>query len=405
MSLFPKPTEAALSLLLLSLSGCETLSYLARQGVGQLQVLRSRRHVLDVLEDDTVPPEHRKRLRLALSARKFGIEVLGLRGDSEFTRYVDPGGPVAYNLSAAYQDRLLPRIWRFPLIGKVPYLGFFHKHEAIAEAERLKKNGFDVYIRPVEAYSTLGFLISPIYAGMIDAPGPRGEVRTVEVILHEMAHATAWIPGGTDLNESYATMVGVRGAALFFKVQGQSGAFQEEADGPAQKHFTSLLQGSARKNSVDEEARARKFSTWLRKTLQHLDTFYKEAASERLPKEEFLHKRKERFLAIQKDYLENFPGPRYSILAKGPINNAVLLSFGVYHLGDTTPEQKKDKDGKKRLSGSRLQEALLDSVEGDLGEFVALYRKAAERRDGAAWLRTLAREHLAAFGAKNDRAK
>src|SRR5438105_1928387 len=81
---------------------CDTLRYLGRQGLGQLHLLRVRRRVADVIADPATSPALRERLRLVMQARSFGISVLGLRGGAEFTRYVDTGGPVAHNLSAAY---------------------------------------------------------------------------------------------------------------------------------------------------------------------------------------------------------------------------------------------------------------------------------------------------------------
>jgi predicted aminopeptidase len=356
---------ALLTLLALLPTGCSTLRYLGQQAVGQLHLLRIRRPVEDVLADPATPPALKARLELALEARQFGIDHLGLRGGAEFTRYVDPGGPVAYNLTAADKTSLRIRRWRFPLVGSVPYLGFFKRKDVEAEAKRLSAAGLDVYIRPVGGYSTLGYLLSPIYASMVDDPGPEGEVRTVEVMLHEMAHSTAYLTSASELNESYATLVGIEGAARFFRERGNV----------AQSALSLRL-------AQEQEQRSRAFSAWLVPAMQRVREFYAQASAQHYPAERILREREEMFAALRESYRAAFPsGPRYKRLADGPLNNAVLLSFGVYH------------------SPGRLQQDLLDSVDGDIREFVNLYKQAQDRPDGPAWLRRLAAEHLATLPA------
>lgn len=341
---------------LLAESGCFSARYLSQQALGQLHLLRIRRHVDDVLTDPATTPALRERLQLALEARQFGIEVLGLRGGAEFKRFVDTGGPVAYNLTAAPRTAWRILRWRFPLVGTVPYLGFFERRDAMKQAKQLESRGYDVYVRPVGAYSTLGYLISPIYASMLDHPGPEGEVQTVEVILHEMAHSTAYLRSASELNESYATLVGVEGAARFFRERGN-------ATQSAMVH--QLAQA--------EEQRHRAFSAWLEPALKEAAAYYAQAHSEHWPPAEIDRRRADLFAKLQESYRAAFPsGPRYRRLAEGPLNNAVLLSFGVYH------------------RSSDMQQRLLALVDGDLRAYVDLYRRAEKRSDGVVWLRQLA---------------
>src|SRR5262249_28128445 len=69
--------------------GCGTLSSLAEQGRGQLQLLRNRRRISDVLADPLASEDLKWRLRLAKQARDFGVSELGLRGGDSYTRYID----------------------------------------------------------------------------------------------------------------------------------------------------------------------------------------------------------------------------------------------------------------------------------------------------------------------------
>lgn len=335
------------------------MDYVARQGLGQLRLLRARRPITEVIADPATPAPLRKRLRLALSARQFGIDVLGLRDAGEFSRYVDTGGPVAYSVSAAYRTRFKPVLWHFPLVGSVPYLGFFRREQALAEAEALRKQGFDTYLRPVSGYSSLGYFLSPIYASMLDEPGPLGELRTVETVLHEMAHTTAYLTSASELNESFATLVGVQGAALYYQLRGdaESGA-------------------AVLRDAQEQERRALRFSAWLQPVLRELAALYRRAAAEHKSEAEILRQREAFFESAMLRYRAAFPsGQRYRRLAEGPLNNAVFLAFGVYH-----------------RSGS-LQQDLLGSVAGDLRAFIDLYREAQKRRDAAQWLKRRAQAY------------
>lgn len=338
--------------------GCFTVRYLGQQAGGQLRLLRMRRPVGEVLLDPTTDEALRERLSVVLSARQFGIEKLGLRGGAEFSRFVDPGGPgapVAYNLTVAPKDSLSVRSFRFPLVGQVPYLGFFDLADAKQEAARFAAAGFDVYLRPVGAYSTLGYLISPIYRSMLGDFTDAGELRAVETILHEMAHSTVFLPGASDLNESFATVVGTHGASLFYSDRGEA------------MHSERVL-ALAQEAEADERA----FSAWLKPQLDRLSRFYTRAAEVKLPLSQLLEQRQAIFEEFQAAYRQSFPpGRRYKRLAEGPLSNALLGSFGVYH--------EKGDD----------QLMLLALCEGDLRRYVSLYKTAKERSDGAIWLRDL----------------
>ena len=336
--------------------GCYAVHYLSQQAGGQLHLLRIRRQVREVLDDPSTSEELKQRLQVISEARQFGIDKLGLRAGAEFTRYVDPGGPVAYNLTVAPKHTLEVRSFRFPLVGRVPYLGFFRLEDAKREAKRFADAGFDVYLRPVGAYSTLGYLISPIYRSMIGEFTDAGEVRAVDTILHEMTHSTVFIPGASDLNESFATVVGVRGAAEFYRSRGDLAQ--------SEKVFAIAKEG---------ERDAKEFSEWLKPQLERLTRFYRRAAEVKLPTAQLLAQREVIFQDLSHSYRQRFPeGRRYRRLAEGPINNALLTSFAVYH------------------ESSGTQDALLELCEGDLRRFVAKYKEARERPDGAKWLRELA---------------
>ena len=253
--------SVAVALVTLSISGCWSGDYLAKQGVGQLKLLRSRRRIADVLTDPSVDAETKRRLTLAREAREFGVRVLGLRGGDEFTRFVDShGAPIAWNVTAAKKDKLEAHLNRFPIVGAIPYLGFFDEKDAKREADRLRAQDLDVYVRAVAGYSTLGMTSDPIYSSMLDG----SDARIVEVTLHEMTHATVYLPGHSEWNESLATVVGNEGAAQFFAARGD------------QSKVAALIEES-RKSERQEEA----FSRFLAPVVKSLQSLYAETALSR----------------------------------------------------------------------------------------------------------------------------
>ncbi|MCA1665437.1 MAG: aminopeptidase [Myxococcales bacterium] len=321
-------------------SGCWSGDYLAKQGVGQLKLLRARRRIDEVLHDPSVAAETRRRLTLARDARQFGVDVLGLHGGDEFTRFVDShGAPIAWNVTAAKKDKLEPHLNRFPVVGAIPYLGFFEEEDAEREAARLRADDLDVYVRAVAGYSTLGITADPIYSSMLDG----SDARIVEVTLHEMTHATVYLPGHSEWNESLATVVGNEGAAQFFAARGDTSK-------------VAALVDESRQRQRDEEA----FSRFLAPLVSELQSLYAKSALSHARK---LQKREEIFAAARARYLALFPPPpgkKPGLFATAPLNNAVVLSYSVYH--STTPQHR----------------ALLRAVGGNLRAFVALCKHAVE---------------------------
>ena len=321
-------------------SGCWSGDYLAKQGIGQLKLLRARRRIDEVLADPRVTEETKRRLKLAREARDWGVRVLGLRGGDEFTRFVDSAGaPIAWNVTAAKKDKLEAHLNHFPVVGAIPYLGFFDEHDAVREAERLRAQDFDVYVRPVAGYSTLGITSDPIYSSMLDG----SDARIAEVTLHEMTHATVYLPGHSDWNESLATVVGSEGAAQFFAARG---------DASAQK----VLADEARRRDDDVE----NFSRFLAPVVHSLETLYAQAA---LPRAAKLRERERIFADARKKFVALFPPPpgkKPGVFAAAGLNNAVVLSFSVYHA--STPEHR----------------VLLHELGGNLRSFVALCKHAVD---------------------------
>lgn len=194
-------------------AGCAQPLYVLRLGWEQARLLARRQPIGELLARPDLEPGVRERLELVLSARRFARDALGLRVDGVFATVVAiDRRAVVHTVSAAYRDRLEAYTWWYPVVGRVPYRGFFDESAARSAAQRLTERGFDVDVRPAVAFSTLGYFADPLPSTLLGA----GPVPLVETVLHELFHATLWVAGEVRFNESAATFVGHRGAVAYF---------------------------------------------------------------------------------------------------------------------------------------------------------------------------------------------
>lgn len=201
-----------LPLLPLLLSGC----YYLKLGLGQLDLAMNSRDLEEVERDPGLPEPRRRKIALIREAKAFGERAMGLTPSNNYTTFYDTGGrPVTWVVTACAKDRFEPHTWSFPIVGTVPYKGFFSREDALAEAAALEALDLDVHVSPASAYSTLGYFKDPVLSTMLEYP----DEELVSLILHELTHGTIFLPGGVDFNEGLANFVGAQGAIEFFKAR------------------------------------------------------------------------------------------------------------------------------------------------------------------------------------------
>ncbi len=291
----------------IALTACQT-PYILESAASQADLLMSRVPIEDALNDRRLDAEQKRKLLLARQAREFAETELGLKRTRNYTSYVHLDRPyVSYVVSAAPRTELKPHLWSYPLVGRLPYRGYFKESRAREEAARLKEGGLDVHVRGVSAFSTLGWFRDPILSSML----LYRDHDLVNTIIHETVHATLYVRSAADFNERLATFIGNVGTEMFYR--------KTEGEG------SPTLRGIRADNEDD-----RLFSTFISREIESLSAWYGERAGRPLPEEE----RQRRLAEIRERYKAEIApklgDPGYRGFDKGDLNNARLLTYRLY---------------------------------------------------------------------------
>ncbi len=193
-------------------SACSPM-YVIRAGIAEAKILRARQPIHEVILDPETDERTKAKLTLVVEARTYATEVLALSVGESYTSFTRlDRDTLALVLSAAHRDRFAAKTWWFPVVGRVPYKGYFDEDDALRDQQDLEDQGFDTYLRPTAAFSTLGWFADPLLSTLLRLD----EVDLVETVLHELSHNHLFVRGHVAFNESFATFVGRVGAIEFF---------------------------------------------------------------------------------------------------------------------------------------------------------------------------------------------
>ncbi len=195
---------SAISILLV-IWNWELVVYGISQGYGQSRIVLQSKPIDEFLFSPSFPDSLKKKLSLIEEVRRYAIDSMGLKDTENYkTLFDQKGEEIMWVVQACEPFALKPKLWTFPVIGSVPYKGFFSKQKAIDERTRLVENGYDVSIRNPGGWSTLGWFKDPILSGMLK----RDDGDLASLIIHEMVHATIFVKDDVDFNENLASFVG-----------------------------------------------------------------------------------------------------------------------------------------------------------------------------------------------------
>jgi predicted aminopeptidase len=318
----------------------EDVRYITRAGFEETRILQSRQPIAELVRDSSTDPVLRDNLRLVLHTRDYAAR-LGLEAKQTYTSYSDVGrDTLLLVLQAAPKDCICPYTWKYPIVGRIPYKGFFDARAARREADRFSARGYDVYLRPSGAFSTLGWFEDPLLSTAISGDS----VELAATVFHEIAHNTLYVKSATPFNESFAQLVGYRSAEAFFRERGDSLNARHAADRwhdeiVLGEYYSALVRRldslySRKPDSVALEAGRREAAVWARDQL--LGPFGK------------------RFRTFRVDRL-----------AERPINNARLIGSGIYRTRLDLFDRWFERHGRDVGRSVAALDTLMDGVEGD----------------------------------------
>ena len=288
----------------------DLLMYAIGQGYGQLKIVYEARPVETYMNDPAFPDSLKAKLRLIEEARRFAIDSLGLHDTDNYkTLYDQQGQELMWVVTACEPFRLKEKVWEFPVVGAVPYKGFFNREKAVKEKEALEKDNYDVSIRNPGGWSTLGWFTDPILSNMLR----RGDGDLASLIIHEMVHATLYVKDSAEFNENLASFIGDRGAELFLiRTRGDTSQALREFRG--------------------DDSDYRKVTEHMLRAARKLDSLYQTFAdSDSLSVKK---QRKQAFIQRIVDNLDTLslsdPRPRSKRFAKRLPNNTYFMGFKTY---------------------------------------------------------------------------
>lgn len=199
-------------------AACSTGEYYAQAARGQWELLDKRRDIQEVLSDPQTDQQLRDRLATVLAIRDFAVADLGLPDNGSYRSFVALERPYAvWNVVAAEAFNTEPATWCYPIVGCLSYRGYFGRSRALAYAQGLRAQGYDVYVGGVVAYSTLGYFDDPLLSTMLRWD----DTRLAALIFHELAHQRLFVAGDTEFNESFASTVEAEGVRRWLLATGR----------------------------------------------------------------------------------------------------------------------------------------------------------------------------------------
>lgn len=293
---------AAFSILL---SSCQ-IGYYVKSATHQFSMMTSRISVDEALEKSPLTEIQKHKLRLSRQAREFAFNDLHLKNTKNYDSYIDLKRPyVTWVVNAAYKWELKNYEWSYPIIGKMPYKGFFSEEEAREQALELEKEGFDTNVRGVSAYSTLGWFKDSVLSSMLRYK----DHDLVNTIIHEIVHTTIYIKSNADFNERLAVFIGGKGTEKFYKKL-------EGPDSPTVK----LIKAENEDDKL--------FSVFISDQIKYLESWYKSNSeqNEKL--------RQEQFDKIKNNFINQasakFKTNSYKRFTEQNLNNATLGLLRTY---------------------------------------------------------------------------
>jgi predicted aminopeptidase len=306
--------------------------YLFHLGAGQLRLILDREPITPELEKQLTDAE-RRGLAILRQASEFG-ETVGLARSTSHRHLLDrQGRGLLTVVTAAPRDRLEAVTWWFPIVGRVPYRGYFDPETARSFSLSLEAKGLDTYVRRASLYSTLGWFDDPVPRSLLRAE----PYDIADTALHERVHETIFLPGDGPYNEAIAVFVAHETVLRLYETEPE------------------LRRAAAR--SFDDD---RQFARLLDRLARELEALYALG----LGPDAILEGRRKIFERFRTAEFEavSWQTERYAVFPSAPLSNAYVVARRTY------------------LADLPCFAAELLTLEGNLGAFVRSHTEQPGRR-------------------------
>ncbi|GAB5523548.1 MAG: aminopeptidase [Roseivirga sp.] len=206
-----------LLLLIIYIWQFELANYGLMQLRGQLRVVNNAIPLEEFLQLPETTDDERFKVQVIQEARTFAFDSLGINYSDNYTKIFDQEDkPSMYVVTACEPFEFKAKLWKFPVVGSVPYKGFFIREKAMEEARSIRAaDSIDVSVRTAGGWSTLGWFNDPVLSNMLK----RSEGDLASLIIHELTHGTLYIKDSVTFNENLASFIGDKGAVLFLEAK------------------------------------------------------------------------------------------------------------------------------------------------------------------------------------------
>ena len=176
--------------------------------------MSKREPIASVIDKPSTPPALRAQLESVTAIRDFASRELGAAGQRQLSQATRMSAGLCRmecgrgaGVLRRRQEMVLPhrRLRRLPRL--------FRRGQGAALCGRPARQGFDVVVGGVAAYSTLGHFDDPILNTMVGWD----DVELAAIIFHELTHQLLYVRNDASFNEALATTVEEEGVRRWLR--------------------------------------------------------------------------------------------------------------------------------------------------------------------------------------------
>ncbi|MBP9837206.1 MAG: aminopeptidase [Proteobacteria bacterium] len=313
------------------------VGYIARAGYEEAKILINRTPLNDLIDDEKTEVALKEKFKLVLEAREYANGI-GLNAKGSFSDYsIVENEDLLWVINACPVDSLAPKTWWFPIVGRIPYRGYFDKQDAEKMEAELKSQNYDTFLRSSSAFSTLGWFDDPLLSTTVK----HDHITLVDTVIHEILHNTIWVKNHVPFNESLANFVGAKGAIELYTAKNDL-----------------ELSTNANNRWLKEIA----FAEFLESLAKELTAIYETSKKENLPLEDLKSKKDKIIKARVSQWLEKHGKGNDTKKQSISLNNATIMAQQIYLTKPWIFQELYDLNGSSLKSFIELCKKLADKI-------------------------------------------